>query len=244
MTKSVDAVPHKVGIVCAGNNEVAPFLQVIADGTVTEKAMLKIYEGTIDSMPVVVLFSDVCRVNAAIAAQILIDTFHTDYIINAGTAGGIDPLLRIFDTVICEESVYHDLSDDILTEFHPWAPSVFFPSDDRLLEKAHHVAEHWDKANGRIYFGRMATGESFITDDGREEICKKLHPLSVDMETAAFAHVCYVNRIPFLAIRTITDTADHSGMDTFEKNCDKAAAIAMDFTRKLLRQLIKTTVEN
>ena len=63
---------------------------------VTEKAMLKCHEGTIEKIPVVVLFSGVCKVNAAIAAQVLIDTFKCDRIINGGTAGGMDPCIRLF----------------------------------------------------------------------------------------------------------------------------------------------------
>lgn len=59
-------------------------------------------------------------------------------------------------------------------------------------------------------------------------------PLSVDMETAAAAQVCYVHKIPFLAVRTITDTAEADGPDAFEKNCERASVIAADFVRRLL----------
>ena len=62
--------------------------------------MLKFYEGQIQGIKVVVLFSGVCKVNAAIASQILIDVFGVDLIINSGTAGGMNPDLEIFDTVI------------------------------------------------------------------------------------------------------------------------------------------------
>ena len=85
----------RVGIICAGDREVAPFLPMIHDCKMTEKAMLKFYEGKISDVEVVVLFSGVCKVNAAIATQILIDTYHVTRIINAGTAGGMDPKLEI-----------------------------------------------------------------------------------------------------------------------------------------------------
>ena len=57
--------------------------------------------------------------NAAIATQILIDTYHVNAIINSGTAGGIDSKVNVFDTVISTQVAYHDVSDNILTEFHP-----------------------------------------------------------------------------------------------------------------------------
>lgn len=61
--------------------------------------------------------------------------------------------------------------------------------------------------------------------------------MTVDMETAGFAHVCYVNGIPFLAIRCITDTAEHSGEGNYEKNCKRASVIARDITVALLDEM-------
>lgn len=77
----------KIGIICASDDELAPFLSAIDHCTVTERAMLKFYEGQIYGMQTVALFSGICKVNAAIAAQILIDLFEVDIIINFGTAG-------------------------------------------------------------------------------------------------------------------------------------------------------------
>lgn len=83
----------------------------------------------------------------------------------------------------------------------------------------------------------MITGEKFIEDEGPEFINIKYAPLSVDMETASVAHVCYVNKIPFIAIRTITDTSSHMGIDEFEKNCDKASQISANLVKGMLREL-------
>ena len=83
------------------------------------------------------------------------------------------------------------------------------------------------------------TGEAFITDEGRAEINARFAPLTVDMETAAMAHVCYVNRVPFAAIRSVTDTADHSGIGTFEENCARAAAVSAAVVLDVLRELTR-----
>jgi len=96
--------------------------------------MLTIYEGTINGASVVALFCGVCKTNAAIATQILIDGYQVETIINAGTAGGMDDSLDIFDTVISTEVAHHDVHKDILINFHPWMPSVFFKSCDSLIE--------------------------------------------------------------------------------------------------------------
>lgn len=118
-----------IGIICAGDDELAPFLDYIKNDRITKKAMLEFHEGTIGEVKVVALYSGVCKVNAAVAAQILIDSFGVGIIINAGTAGGMDSRVDIFDTVIGERTAYHDVAEDILTEFHPWMDSVYFKAD-------------------------------------------------------------------------------------------------------------------
>lgn len=224
----------KVGILCAGDREAAPFLPMIRDCVKTEKAMLAIYEGTIGNVNVAALFSGVCKVNAAIAAQILIDTYGCGAIINAGTAGGLAAELDVLDTVVCTEAVYHDVAAGILTDFHPWMETPYFRSDERLLQMAHMAAERM-KDGHRTFFGRMATGETFICDEQREDIIRRCQPMCVDMETAAVAHVCYVNRIPFAAVRTITDSADQSSSGSFEQNCQSASRRSADFVKIMLQ---------
>lgn len=83
----------------------------------------------------------------------------------------------------------------------------------------------------------MATGESFITDECRQKINGESAPLTVDMETAGVAHVCYANDIPFISIRCVTDTEKHGGVDNFDENCARASDIAKDITVALLREI-------
>lgn len=225
---------HKIAIVCAGDREVAPFLPAIENPSITERAMLRFHEGQLCGISVVTLYTGVCKVNASIAAQILIDHYHPDAIINAGTAGGVDPSVQLFDTVIGAETAYHDVAANILTKFHPWLPSIWLPADSQLLTVARNAAK---TSPYPLRFGRMVTGEQFITDAGRADIITNFAPLSTDMETAAFHHVCHVNGVPFLAVRTITDTADHAGTDNFEANCKRASEISAQVVMHILKQL-------
>ena len=222
----------KFGILCAGDSELEPFLRHIQNCVVTEKAMLKFYEGKINGVSITALYSGVGKVNAAVAAQILIDTYHVDAVINAGTAGGIHDKIKIFDSVISTQVAYHDMDDDILTEFHPWLSSVYFDADEKLLS----TAKDAFKDRNSVFFGKMVTGDKFIEDKMRTIIDEKYSPLSVDMETASIAHVCCVNKIPFIAIRTITDTASHDGADSFERNCEQASVISKNITLEFLKE--------
>ncbi len=224
----------KIGILCAGDDELAPFLPLLDRRSVRRQAMLTIHEGWISGVPAAALYSGVCKVNAAIAAQVLIDSCRVEAIINAGTAGGIDPSISIFDTVISTETAYHDVAEDILTEFHPWMDSIWFPGDPFLLSLATQAAQD----SGRpVRFGRMVTGEAFLSGPGTGAVRSAFHPLCADMESAAVAHVCHANGIPFLSIRTITDSADRSAAACFEENCRRASEIAAQVTHALFKRL-------
>ena len=224
----------KTGIICAGDREAAPFLPMIEGDHIITKAMLDFHEGIIEGKNATILFSGVCKVNASIATQLLIDTFGCDVIINSGTAGGMEPSVHLLDTVISTEAAYHDVDEGILTDFHPWMESVYFKADSALIELAKRASKII-QPDGAVHCGRMVTGEQFIADENRDTINVRFSPLSVDMETAAIAHVCYVNRIPFLSVRTITDTAEHSGAETFSVNCDKASVISAKIVREMLK---------
>ncbi len=225
---------HKIGIICAGEAEINPVLSYLTNERIIEKAMLKFYEGQIEGIDVVALACGVCKVNAAIAAQILIDTFGCNVMINGGTCGGMDQGLHVFDTVVATESAYWDVSGDILTEYHPFMKSIYFPSDQKLVGLARKAA---DQSSQKVVFGRMMTGEIFIDQEKRAEINQIHKPLAVDMETGAIAHACYVNQIPFIAVRTITDTEEQSGVDTFDQNCGRASALSAAFIRELLSEM-------
>lgn len=121
-------------------------MPMIEECRITSKAMLKFYEGKIEGVDIVTLFSGACKVNAAIAAQILIDTYGCDIIINSGTAGGMNESLEIGDTVISSEVAYHDVDAGILTDFHPWLESVYFRADVGLLALAGKVVRDMLKA--------------------------------------------------------------------------------------------------
>lgn len=231
----------KIGILCASDDELAPFLPRIRGEHLSRHAMLTFHEGNIDRTQVVALYSGVCKVNAALAAQILIDRYRVDAILSAGTAGGMDPAVQLLDTVVSTHVAYHDVADDILTEFHPWMSSIYFEADAALLAAARAVQK---RTAAPLRFGRTVTGEQFISERGREEILSKYAPLAVDMESAGIAHVCYVNRIPFLSLRAVTDTADHAGLAQFEQNCAAATKRSAEIVLLLLEELEQRSAES
>lgn len=221
----------KTGIICASDEELNPFLKNINVLKIIEKAMLNFYVGTLNNVNVIAVYSGVCKVNAAIATQLLIETFNVDIIINAGVAGGINENVKLFDTIIANKTAYHDVAEDILTEFHPWLQSIYFKTNENLIS----IAQRYSlKSKYPILFGTIVTGEKFIIDSEREKINKKFNALAVDMEASSIAHVCYVNKIPFITIKTITDNILNDGIESFEKNCKVASKICYDIVSDLI----------
>jgi adenosylhomocysteine nucleosidase len=225
----------KIGIIGPTENEIIPFIESMEIREKSSYAKLTFYAGIYDQIEVVALFCGVCKVNAAIAAQLLIDHFNVTHMIVVGVAGAIDNSLKIRDTVISTKLTYHDVDAGILTEYHPYMPSIYFDADHHLLKHCQNLIQKYDFVQ-KIVFGKMVTGEAFISDEGRSEIKARYSPLCVDMESASIAHVAYANNIPFLAIRTISDTEDESGLEVFEDNSKSTSLNSIDFLKKLLKE--------
>lgn len=233
-----------LGIITALDAELNPYLEQLSDVSIAERAMLKIYSGTLAFQPVIAVSCGIGRTNAALATQLLISEFHVTCILVSGTAGGMDPMLQIGDIVVPERISYHDLSDHILSDYHPYLQTVSFFPDASILSLCKTIA-YENQLPSPVYFGHCITGDTFIEGDMREALLQKYHPLSVDMETAAISHVCYVNQIPFFCIRAISDTQKQDGIRTFQQNCalasQNAAALALLLIQKerFLPRIIK-----
>lgn len=230
----------KIGIIGPSEDEIMPFIKKIYNKKIESFAMLTFYGGAYEDVEVVALYCGVCKVNASITTQILIDRFEVTHIIVTGVSGGIDKNLKIGDTVIGTEVAYHDVENGILTEYHPWMDSIYFKSDDSLVNLCKEIVEE-NNFKQKVLFGRIVTGEAFITDKGRSEIINNYNPLCVEMETASIAHACYVNEVPFIAIRSITDIEEKSGIETFHDNCISVSDNSIDIVERLLKK-IKTNI--
>ena len=117
----------KIAIICASERELAPFLPLIENPTISERAMLRIHEGRLNGFEVAAVYCGVCKVNAAAAAQIMIDCYGADTVISAGASGGMAEDLQLFDTVVAAEACYHDVHERILTDYHPFMKTPVLP---------------------------------------------------------------------------------------------------------------------
>ncbi len=86
--------------------------------------------------------------------------------------------------------------------------------------------------------GRVASGDQFISGrDDRNRIRAICDPACVEMEGAAIAHACYINNIPFLIIRCMSDMADDGEEATYKFNDRTAAELSASLVIGMLEKL-------
>ena len=215
-----------IGIIGPCEEEIEDFIKSMIVEKVEKYAMLEFHIGTYGDKPVIALFCGVGKVNATIATQILITKFSVKHIILNGVAGGLCDSLKVGDIVVATDVAHHDVEEEIIINYHPYLKNKYIETDKNLLEKLSYSEE--------IHFGKIVTGEYFVTDKTRETIIEKFSPLCVDMESAAVAQCCFSNEISFNIIRSISDFADENSTKSFENNVQCSALTAIDVTKKLI----------
>lgn len=227
-----------IGIIGAMDTEVKALVANIKDAEITEYGGLKYYAGSLCGKDVVVVKSGVGKVNAALCAQYLALHFGVEKIINTGIAGASGKGLGVFDFVVSTQAVYHDVDITIFGYKKGQLPGFeqYFTADKELGEKA--VAAFNKSsfaANHKIVMGTVASGDQFIGEKNlKNQIIENFQPMCVEMEGAAIAHACAINKVPFVIIRCLSDCADDSAVNTYEFNEDECAAACANLIMEIL----------
>jgi adenosylhomocysteine nucleosidase len=148
------------------------------------------------------------KVNAALGAQRMINEFHPDIIISSGCAGGNGDDINIQDVIVSREVTYHDVYcgraiDDTTVYGQVQGLPARYAADPHLLEKAKALNIEGIK----IHDGLIVTGDWFV--DSKEKMRSIIEKFpeakAVDMESCAIAQTCYINKVPFISFRVISD---------------------------------------
>lgn len=226
-----------IGIIGAMEEEVAALKEDMQEKEILVKARMEFCRGKLYGRDAVVVRSGIGKVNAAVCTQILVDEFGVDALINTGVAGSLNADIDIGDLVISTDAVHHDMDATIFGDPVGQVPrmDVFsFEADESLIQKAKAANE---KANPEIrtFSGRVVSGDQFVSSaEVKERLVSQFHASCTEMEGTAIAHTAYLNDVPFVIIRAISDKADNSAtMDypAFEKE-------AIRHSVQLMRELI------
>ena len=202
-----------LGIIGAMDEEISQIAELMTDVEETTIAEMTFKKGTIGGKEVVAVRSGIGKVNAAMCTQILATYFHVDSVINTGVAGSLRNEINIGDIVISTDALQHDMD---ATGFGyelgviPRMKVSTFVADDRLAKLAKEACIEANLGIG-VHCGRVVSGDQFITDKAtKQRLIDTFGGYCTEMEGAAIAQAAYLNGIPFLVIRAISDKADDS----------------------------------
>ncbi len=229
-----------IGIIGAMESEVAAFKEEIEIEEVREAAGMSFCAGRLCGKEVAVVQSGIGKVNAAVCAQILVDDFKTDILINTGIAGSLDARIDIGDIVISTDALHHDMYATLYGDPVGQIPGMgilAFPADERLVRLAEE-ANREVNPDIRAFTGRVASGDQFISSaQEKARIIEEFHPLCTEMEGAAVAQAAYLNKVSYVIIRAISDKADNSAHMDFSVFEKQAVARSVRLVKRLLAKI-------
>lgn len=227
------------GIICALKVEVEDIIKMMENVKVEEKAGMRFYSGKIFGKEVAAVECGVGKVNAAMCAQVMIDLYSPNEIINSGIAGALSEDTEIGDVVICTDVVQHDMDTTELGE-----PRGQLQFNDCVLieiEANEGIVKRLESACSAVIGtkykkGRVATGDRLVLNrDKRKKINEIFSAVACEMEGGAIAQVCFRNKVPFGIIRAISDSMrENEGVDYF-KFRDMAASRSVQIICEYLR---------
>ena len=225
-----------IGIIVAVTEELEAIKGIMTDVKENKIFENQFYEGNIGKKEVVVSLCGVGKVNAARMTQIMIDKYSPEFIINSGVAGGISDKVKIGDIVIGQRLVQHDFD---LTAFGREKGEIsnrvgkFINSNDDLVVKAYITLTNDKELNGVI--GTIASGDIFVTaPDMSKKINSKFEADCCEMEGAAIAQVCFLDNVPFIVVRSISDAPNDNNKVDYESFVGVASQKVARFVKEFL----------
>ena len=234
----------RMGIIGAMESEVQNLIARMEGVTYHEKAGRRFAVGTLAGKEVVVVQSGIGKVAAAITAQMLIDGFGVDALLNTGMAGGLDSRLAVKDLVIATAALQHDF--DITAFGHARGfmygeddtKPTLFVADEALCAKAREAAAQVLPEGSKAIDGVVASGDIFVDDSAlKAQLRDGFGAAAAEMEGAAIAQTAVANGVPFVILRTISDLAEHQANVSFDELEKYVGILAGDITVALLENL-------
>ena len=229
-----------VGIICAMAIELDGLKALMCNTEDFTYANMTFTKGYLDNRELIAVECGIGKVNAAMCAQMMIDRFNPDVIINSGVAGAAHEEVKICDMVVATQVLEHDMNtsaigDPIGLISLPEGNRTFFSCDEESSERIYDICKKVEGA--RTFRGRIASGDLFVSRRSKRRLLNiRFEALACEMEGGAVGHVCYRNKIPFCVFRVISDDfTKHEGMDF------KAfSRIAAERSIKIIKEYIST----
>ncbi|GKV70489.1 MTA/SAH nucleosidase [Sporosarcina sp. NCCP-2716] len=235
--------------------EVSEFLKAMGEYKEEKHGNYSFYIGEIEGIPIVVSRTEVGMVNAAASTTLLIENYHPKAVINQGTAGGHDPDIHVFDTVIGTEVVnIGSFRSEHLDDGQGMAPEKWIhmstklrekdgeakeyttlPSDPELIEAAKRAAGEYE--HGNVVEGVIGSADWWNREIDRIQwFHENFRTSGEEMEAFAVAQVTHLMDVPYLSLRTISNS---EVTDDDIEDLETAGKYGAEFTIDVVKEMAK-----
>jgi len=241
-----------IGIIGAMEKEITLLCETMGNYKTEKTGVFEFHTGKMEgsdfkkSVDVTVMRCGIGKVNAAVGCALLIQQFKPDCVINTGSAGGINPGLKVGDAIISTGLIYHDVD---VTAFNyapgqlPAMPQIF-SVDEKYIKLAEASVDELKKENilsGNFNHcrGIIGSGDVFMHEPERIANVRKIFPdiAAVEMEGAAIAHCCHLFSVPVLVIRALSDVAGTESKVSFNEFLPIASKHSAQIVMRVIKKM-------
>ncbi len=229
---------RNIGIIVAMQEELEEILKIMEETNKKEIYDITYIEGKVGENNIIITLSGIGKVNAARTIQILIDNLNVECIINVGSAGALNPILNIGDIVIGNKLIQHDFDITAFNHKKGYITGVgdYIECNEELVKQFEKITNNIENKEYKTITGIIASGDIFCTEiNMKNKIHSKFNAECVEMEGAAIAQVAYLCNIPFIVIRSISDSPNGNNAIVFDEFIKLASARCA----KILKEFFK-----
>ena len=230
----------KIGIVVAMQMELDQIKNRMKNIVQKQIYDLIFIEGTIAKKKCVVVKSEVGKVNAARATQVMIDKYKPDFIVNVGAAGATNEKVKVGDIIIGKRIVQHDFDITAFGHSKGYISNIgdLIKSNRDLVTSFEKTLKHLKKTEDfNIKLGIVATGDIFCTEVAmKNKIYAKFNADVTDMECAGIAQVCYLDDVPFIALKSVSSTP-YGAIQSYNENINLAVVRCTEVIEKVIENI-------
>ena len=236
-----------IGIIGAMEKEISLLCETMGNFSTEKIGCFDFHTGKIEGKDVTVLQSGIGKVNAAVGCALLIQKFAPSCVINTGSAGGVNPELKVGDAIISTGLVYHDVD---VTAFNyapgqlPGQPQIF-SIDEKLIKIAEDSVDELKQEkilpdSFNHCRGLVGSGDVFMHEADRINAVRNIFPdlAAVEMEGAAIAHCCQLFSVPVLVIRALSDIAGSESPMSFNEFLPIASEHSAQIVMRIVRKIV------
>ena len=233
-----------IAIVSAMHDELSQLLTLMPDEHKQIRAGREFWVGHLHGHAVVLVLSGIGKVAAATTATLLIEHFKARQIVFTGVAGGLGKHVNLGDLVVADRFLQHDMDVSPLFPKHevPGYGVSTFQADSKLVDELSQACDAvlddlnevltaearaaFNLTNPLLHTGLIISGDRFVSTTAESQKLQQDLPLAlaVEMESAAFAQVCHDYKVPFTAVRTVSDRADDDATVDFNRFLSQVAS--------------------